>query len=46
MMQRRSSDVRCNLQFFTITINYAGEGMLRHPARPHVPCRPQRSFSH
>ena len=44
MVQRRLSDVRRNLQFFTVVINYAGEGMLRHLARPHAPCHLRRRF--
>ena len=36
MVQRRVSDRRHNLQFFVVMVDYAGEGMLRHLARPHV----------
>ena len=39
------SDVCRDLQFLTIVINYAGEGVLHHPARPHMICRSGREFN-
>lgn len=46
MVQRRVSNGRRNLQFFVVMVDYAGEGMFRHLARPHVFSRPRRRFSH
>ena len=34
-----------DLQFFHITINYAGEGMFRHLARPHATRHSRCGFS-
>ena len=40
-----NSDVCRDLQFLRIMINYAGEGMFRHPARPHTIRHYGREFS-